>query len=173
MHLFCLQLLAADDDFPSKGVFIVIAVVIWIISSIASSVRKTSAKTQVQKEQAKLRAVRQAIQRPVVAQPGPRAVRRAANVSPPLKRLLQRRPPPLPKRPVQAPRREPEPVMMHLADSPAPQTQTTQRPVTRAATAASLNRWLNPRTLRQQFMLTEVFQPPVTLRESHLSAAGL
>ncbi len=35
--------------------------------------------------------------------------------------------------------------------------------------AKVLTRWLVPQTLRSQFILTEVFQPPVSLRESHLS----
>jgi hypothetical protein len=30
--------------------------------------------------------------------------------------------------------------------------------------AESLHRWLRPETLRQQFMLTEVLQPPLALR---------
>ena len=30
--------------------------------------------------------------------------------------------------------------------------------------AQSLNKWLRPATLRQQFMLTEVLQPPLALR---------
>jgi hypothetical protein len=33
-----------------------------------------------------------------------------------------------------------------------------------SATAASVARWLNPATLRQQFILTEIIQPPVALR---------
>jgi hypothetical protein len=31
-------------------------------------------------------------------------------------------------------------------------------------TAVSIKKWLNPTTLRQQFMLTEVLQPPLALR---------
>jgi hypothetical protein len=31
--------------------------------------------------------------------------------------------------------------------------------------AESLHGWLRPETLRQQFMLTEVLQPPLALRE--------
>jgi hypothetical protein len=33
-----------------------------------------------------------------------------------------------------------------------------------AVNAAALHRWLRPATLRQQFMLTEVLQPPIALR---------
>jgi hypothetical protein len=34
--------------------------------------------------------------------------------------------------------------------------------------AQVLGRWLRPQTLRSQFILTEIFQPPVTLRQTHL-----
>jgi hypothetical protein len=34
-----------------------------------------------------------------------------------------------------------------------------------AASASLLSRWLNPRTLRAQFILTEIFQPPLAMRE--------
>lgn len=36
------------------------------------------------------------------------------------------------------------------------------------ATAATLNKWLTPQTLRQQYILTELFSPPVALRPNHL-----
>jgi hypothetical protein len=48
-----------------------------------------------------------------------------------------------------------------------PSTSPARRPTT-AASAFSLNAWLKPATLRNQFILTEVFQPPVALRETHL-----
>ncbi len=73
------------------------------------------------------------------------------------------------------------PVHAGAADEPA--THVTALPVTateisataraaaaatasrRSADAASVKRWLRPETLRQQFILTEVLQPPVALRE--------
>lgn len=39
----------------------------------------------------------------------------------------------------------------------------------RRADAPSLSRWLQPGTLRQQFILTEIFQPPLALREQQRS----
>jgi hypothetical protein len=40
------------------------------------------------------------------------------------------------------------------------------RPVARPAIAApAIKRWATPATLRQQFILTEIFQPPLALRE--------
>jgi len=35
----------------------------------------------------------------------------------------------------------------------------------RPAFAASLNRWLKPNTLQKQFVITEIFQPPLGLRD--------
>jgi hypothetical protein len=35
-----------------------------------------------------------------------------------------------------------------------------------SATAATLRRWMTPETLRQQFILTEILQPPLALRET-------
>lgn len=37
-----------------------------------------------------------------------------------------------------------------------------------AADAASIRKWLTPATLRQQYVLTEIFSPPVALRPGHL-----
>jgi len=34
--------------------------------------------------------------------------------------------------------------------------------------APAIRKWLRPATLRQQFILTELFQPPIALRENHL-----
>jgi hypothetical protein len=45
--------------------------------------------------------------------------------------------------------------------SPVPSTPTR-------VDARALHRWLTPATLRRQFMLTEVLQPPVALRPNHL-----
>jgi hypothetical protein len=50
--------------------------------------------------------------------------------------------------------------------SPGAGAAAAARPL--SATAATLNRWLRPSTLRQQFMLTEVLQPPLALRPDRL-----
>jgi hypothetical protein len=49
------------------------------------------------------------------------------------------------------------------AQPPSP-GERPSRPRQPAATAASLAKWLKPSTLRQQFILTEIFQPPLTMR---------
>jgi len=169
MHPLANYILAASDDSLPKGLFIAIFVIIWLFSSIASSMKKSADKRKIQQEQAQLRAVRQNIQLPAIAQARPRAVKRGRVMPPSVKQQPARRPPPIPKRvpqPVVA--RQEEPVTMSLADSSPALARAVQRPVARTATAAALNRWLKPTTLRQQFMLTELFQPPVALRESHL-----
>ena len=51
--------------------------------------------------------------------------------------------------------------------SAAPTSPSATRAL--AANAGTLNRWLRPATMRQQFILTELLQPPLALRErSHL-----
>ena len=42
------------------------------------------------------------------------------------------------------------------------------KPVISNVDAKVLARWLRPQTLRAQFILTEIFQPPLALRESRL-----
>ena len=48
--------------------------------------------------------------------------------------------------------------------SPAPAPSINQ-PAPPPANAAALHRWLSARTLRSQFILTEILQPPLALRE--------
>ena len=49
----------------------------------------------------------------------------------------------------------PPPAAPLIAPRPAPQT----------VAAPVIRRWLTPATLRQQFILTELFQPPLSMRE--------
>jgi hypothetical protein len=49
-----------------------------------------------------------------------------------------------------------------IADKTKPAAPTPKAPA--ALDAAAFRRWLTPATLRQQFMLTEIFQPPLALR---------
>ena len=46
----------------------------------------------------------------------------------------------------------------------APSMPTRQSTSTASVSAPALSRWLQPNTLRRQFILTEVFQPPLGLR---------
>lgn len=47
------------------------------------------------------------------------------------------------------------------------QTASGQR-TKQSLRAGALALWLRPETLRQQFILTELFQPPISMRDSHL-----
>ena len=67
----------------------------------------------------------------------------------------------------------PAPAIPVAPEPPVPHTDriapTAAPPGARApassANAAALSRWLTPRTMRSQFILTEVLQPPLALRE--------
>jgi hypothetical protein len=56
----------------------------------------------------------------------------------------------------------PPPMKAVNAKQIAPASKSTKVPLT----AAPIAKWLNPTTLQQQFILTEIFQPPLALRES-------
>jgi len=48
------------------------------------------------------------------------------------------------------------------------QPSPSKQPTTPRITANTISRWLRPQTLNQQFVLTEIFQPPVAFRDRHL-----
>jgi hypothetical protein len=73
----------------------------------------------------------------------------------------RRGPPALPAKPVTA--------QVAKAATPAPVTAPAAAKPVASVDAKLLSRWLRPQTLRTQFILTEIFQPPVALRESRLS----
>jgi hypothetical protein len=94
----------------------------------------------------------QRIPQPVAARPPKTTKRRrtppAANVPPvPRAQGVQRAAPPVPRGQAVA--------------SPTPPVRTA----TPSANAVALNRWLSAGTLRSQFILTEILQPPLALRE--------
>jgi len=167
MHSLALAILA-DSDNPGKPVFIAIVIAIWIIGSIVSSIRKATSSKRIQDEKVKMRATRRAMQLPAVAQNQPKRPPPKAPLS---RKLVKRRPPPLPAKAPAPPPRQRAPIMMQPAE-PAPPRQPNNaaaRPApVRTATAAALNRWLSPTTMRQQFILTELLQPPITMRDNHL-----
>ncbi|HUB27318.1 MAG TPA: hypothetical protein VL992_17975 [Tepidisphaeraceae bacterium] len=111
---------------------------------------------------------------------------REAKVAPPTRPAAARRPaaaprPPAARRPVppavgrRGPMAAPRPAPPTFAPRPAaaPAPPQVAPPMARPAAAVSalsvdavaLRRWLNAGTLRKQFILTEIFQPPVALRE--------
>jgi hypothetical protein len=89
----------------------------------------------------------------------PKPVRRAP------KQPQVRRPAPLPP-PVQPPLMVLEEVTPQTTSpiSDAPQTARSGARAKPPVDAVALAKWLKPATLRQQFMLTEILQPPLALR---------
>jgi hypothetical protein len=97
-----------------------------------------------------------------VQQPAPR------RPAPPKQQRPSLVPTPTPPIPVS---REPVPVKAHasvdateISSSPPAATAGTGARRPSSPSAAALNAWLRPSTLRQQFILTEVLHPPVALR---------
>jgi hypothetical protein len=82
----------------------------------------------------------------------------------PRKQRQKKAPPPLPAAVVA----QEAPVKVMLAEEAAP--AVTSRSAKKPATvgAAAIRRWMRPQTLRQQFILTEVFQQPLAFRENLL-----
>ncbi len=171
----------SDESNLPKVIFGVIFFAIWAISAIASAIAK-------KKEQERRRQVRESIERGPAPPPLP---------EPTPQRRVPRQPPPRPapatRAPVQPKRfpvKSPRPVARRAAPSlassstsevepssaaraPVAATEISAQPVapsrrSTGVTAGALHLWLKPSTLRQQFILTEVFQPPLALRESHL-----
>jgi hypothetical protein len=178
MHSLAIHLLSARDE-SGKLIVGAIVFVIWLIGSIISSIKKGADARKVQQEKQRMAATRAAMRVPTVPQAQSRRQQPTMPQQPRVpvsRKVAKRRPPPIPKKAPPAPprQREPEPIMMQVVDSVrddrARTAAATARPATSSArpttaTAAALNRWLNPTTMRQQFILTELLQPPITMRE--------
>lgn len=153
-----------------------IPILLWLIVSVAEAVKGTSKKTPRRprppaQRRPETQPARPTGRRPV---PPPRVQPPAMRVPPPPvpvpRKPAQSRPP---KRKAPPPVRRPEelevileavPSRMRASTSPiTDQPQKSQPPAT--ATALQLHRWLQPPTLQSQFILTEILQPPVSLRE--------
>jgi len=153
-----------------KFVFGAIFFLIWVISALGTWLNK-------KREEERRRRLREQLERGTPSAPTMSA--RARLNQPPVqrapKRSAQRAPKP-PRQPAQRYRALPVPPPIPVSRG---ETQATTRPVTATdvstvkrggvqapgATAVALARWLRPDTLRRQFMLTEILQPPLALRE--------
>lgn len=73
------------------------------------------------------------------------------------------------KRPKAVPPQAPAPVpaasVPVMLSRPAPAAPAAHRPQTPGVHADALRQWLRPATLRQQFILTEILQKPLSMRE--------
>jgi len=83
---------------------------------------------------------------------------------PPLRRppMTGRQQPPMRIVPAEAPPRQVLQVAAPTALRPAVPPAAPPPPL--SVSAASLRRWLRPEVMRNQFILTEIFQPPLALR---------
>jgi hypothetical protein len=185
MTLLGLHILADDSDLAIKALVVVAGLIFWGISSIAKLAKQSS-----EKEKLRMRQVREAITQsqqqltlPMRTPPrlAPEIARRVPPVfatRAPAKRQFKRKvkdynptpqaarraapaPPPLPV-PQKKSSPNPQDSVPHLVEEVA-----SPLPSRKAATvnALAINRWLKPITLKQQFILTELFQPPLSLRE--------
>jgi hypothetical protein len=173
--------------------FVIILFVIWVLSSIASAISKQqdaarrrqvrldvdparrTRPPQMQQQQRQLNPAYQ-VRHPEMLASRPQPARRAITPAQPstaAQRQQQRRQRP-PRRAATVLPPPPIPAMQGAqraaaATVPAKVAAVAARPVsTEAVKAPAIARWLNPATLRQQFILTEVFQPPLGLREERI-----
>jgi len=159
------ELILAKSDPFFTGLVIVMVLIFWGISALSKA-----AKRAAELQRQRLRQVRESI-----SQLAPEIARRLPPAIPqrPIQKRKQKQqkraptnynklaaPPPLPAAQPVAP-------AMPIS-TPAPALEPPKRTAV-TATAPVIRRWLNPTTLRQQFILTEVFQPPLALREERIS----
>src|SRR5579884_3023190 len=169
---------ASDDHVITKLIPFIFIMVIWGISAVASAVKKAQEESRRRQMRAKLTSVQRPVPvRPVAVIPAPRTTARAKVVS-----RLSARPKAAPKRlpaarsvaavrpPVQSPAAPPAPPAKPARPATTLRESSAQPAAQRkvaAVSAAGLSRWLRPATLRQQFILTEILQPPLSIRDTH------
>lgn len=187
------SILAQEDSNLPKIIFGLIFFIIWVLSAVVSWVNKKQQEAKRQRVREELERGARYRQQPPAPPPRPPApqqrrpapqriaegiAQRFPDVmlppAPPPMPPQQRRPaPPKPQRaPKQAKPRRPAPAptlpsLVETAPSKQPYVDITQ-PLPRAkppsVDAAAIAKWMTPATLRQQFILTEIFQPPLALR---------
>ncbi len=186
-------ILADSDELPVRAIFFVIVLIIWGIKALAGLAGKASQreKERLRAVRQSIEASQRLGQIPPPPVQSTRNPARAPVVLAP--EIARRVPPPRisrapakqkPARPVatnynamaQAPRRpnpappplppkQPALEQAILLPEPAPQAAiiAVRKPATVGAVA--IKRWLRPATLKQQYILTELFQPPLSLRD--------
>ena len=185
-------ILATDTDHAiTKLIPFVIILIFWGMSAVASAVKKVQEENKRRQARAQLMSRSEVPPLPPSVRPmrpAPKPARRMAakvplsKLAPPRRAALQKLPafpvpvaPPI--RPAQrkkstsargslSPMGSDAPVTTVLGNLTPAAASPTQRQAAPAANAASLARWLRPTTMRQQFILTEIFQPPLALRET-------
>ena len=159
------------DSSPIVFVGIVLALIFWGISSMASAMGKA-------KEEARRRSLRTKSGRPAMALP---PVARSIGQVRPIPTLSRPAPrasaPPIPLPPGPRPMppvSAPAPVVRQparQATSAAPDNKI-MRSSTRVPSAPVLDGLFRPKSIRAQFILAEVFKPPVSLRDEAVARAS-
>src|SRR5262245_46751662 len=153
-----IQLLAARSN-DGGWIIGLIVVGIWLISAIINAVNR------LQQEQQR-RQLRSQLEQTVIP---PARMQQKTQV----RELRQKREPISRRQPVKSIAPPALPVTPRVSVAPAtkPDVSATEirsvsasRPGT-SATAVALHGWLQPKTIRQQFILTEILHPPLALRE--------
>ena len=182
-----LHILAADSGDPVVG-FIVFGLVIffWVVSAVSSAKKNSdNQRRQLRQTRHSMSQPQQPAPMPVSAPPRRASVRLAPaiarRVPPPVitrspfskkittaqraalakkaaAQISRPAPPPIPTKPPALP------AAQQKTPSAAPTiTSLERKPNTISASA--IRGWLKPTTLQQQFILTELFQPPLALRD--------
>jgi len=185
--------LLAESDFP-KGIIPVIVFVIWIASTIVTALKKKTDGQPTQSRTTPTSSALEAFQREIAARlgqplpPAPPPLRTQTMSPPPLiggnpqinirqnqlKQLQEQRQRAIKqakqskKRAVPSPMvQRPEPVAQPIIPAisrPEPIAGRATHAALPAVNAVVLAKWMKPATLRQQFIITEIFQPPLSMR---------
>lgn len=153
MMPLALPILADHEGIPVRLIGVVLILILWGISALSNAMGKAKKQAQQRRLQQQPRPIARGgpAPRPMGTPP---SVPRTTGGLPPLPTLM--RPPALPPAVPAVPRPRPQPVVSRTTAAKA------ARP---AATPAQIAPLLNARTIRAQFILAEVFRPPLSLRK--------
>jgi type IV secretory pathway VirB10-like protein len=172
----CAYILAKGDP-VFTGIIIVVAMIFWGFSALAKG-----AKAAAERQKQRMRQARESIQQDQFArrnvQLAPEIARR---VPPPVTQRPSKKKTPKAKRgpatnynamvkppPIPVLEEEKPAIQRRLSDATLPLSLASATKTASTANAMAINRWLNPKTLKQQFILTELFQPPLALRDNRI-----
>jgi hypothetical protein len=157
----------------------IIVFVIWVLGALASKLKGGPQQQQQPGQPSPLERMQQEIAEhiriahghsapppPLPQQPMPREASRQWPVQQPTQQQQHQQ-----RQAKQRQQKKPKPPRPVFADVPPPPLPKSSPivavplPPKPAIAAPQIRRWLTPATLRQQFILTELFQPPMSMRE--------
>ena len=169
MHVVAYILGASDDDNISKLVGFGVVAAIWIISAIANAAKK-------QQEQKRREQVRLEVQ-PRPAPPAPPRAPAPLRGDAQHKATVRQKANRISTQQTRQVASIMQPVLQRAAATAAAATATPPPSIATSASASRprvavdarvLSTWLTPKVMHRQFILTEILQPPIALREQHL-----